>query len=167
MKKIVYKNVARPILAQFSPSLLRIVAECVTLCFRHQGTSDSLPHVVASLVSAVSTNVVFPVGRCSAKPTAAQYLDEDIRNLDATCNAGNYVDLSKLDPHHTFSSSGVPLNEKCRPWAWPFAMENCSAIFSIIFNVCGAIFPLLNLSSQKLSRTKIPPPPAVADEDSF
>ena len=36
-------------------------------------------------------------------------------NLDATCSAGNYVDLSKLDPHHTFSSSGVPLSTESRP----------------------------------------------------
>ena len=64
------------------------------------------------IVSAVSTDTVFSVGRCSAKAAAAQYLDEDIRNLDATCSAGNCVDLSKLDPHHTFSSSGVPLSKE-------------------------------------------------------
>ena len=33
----------------------------------------------------------------------------------AVCCAGNYVDLSKLDPHHTFSSSGDPLNKESRP----------------------------------------------------
>ena len=38
-----------------------------------------------------------------------------ISNLDATCSAGNCVDLSKLDPHHTFSPSGVPLSKESRP----------------------------------------------------
>ena len=38
-----------------------------------------------------------------------------ISNLDAACSAGNYVYLSKLDPHHTLSSSGVSLNKESRP----------------------------------------------------
>ena len=51
------------------------------------------------IVSAVSTDTVF------------------CRSLfsKGSCNAGNCVDLSKLDPHHTFSSSGVPLNKESQP----------------------------------------------------
>ena len=83
-------------------------------------------------------------------------------NLDATCSAGNCVDLSKLDPHHTFSPSGVPLSKESRPRALPFTMEKCGAIFPITFNDCGGIFPALNFSGQKFSRTKFPPSPPVA-----
>ena len=38
-----------------------------------------------------------------------------INNLDAICSAETYVDLSKLDPDHTFYSSGVPLSKESRP----------------------------------------------------
>ena len=33
------------------------------------------------IVSAVSTDTVFSAGRCSAKATAAQYLDQDVHTL--------------------------------------------------------------------------------------
>ena len=48
------------------------------------------------IVSAVSTDTVFSVGRCSAKAAAAQYLDEDVHIL-------------------LHISSGVPLNKESRP----------------------------------------------------
>ena len=37
-------------------------------------------------------------------------------------------------------------------------MEKCGAIFPITFTDCGGIFPALNFSGQKFSRTKPPPP---------
>ena len=39
------------------------------------------------------------------------------------------MDLSELDHHHTFFSSGVPLSKESRPWAFPFTTEKCGGIF--------------------------------------
>ena len=51
---------------------------------------------------------------------------------------------SKLNPHHT--SSGVPLGKESPPWALPFAMGKCGAMFPIIFEDRGRIFPELKFS---------------------
>ena len=64
-----------------------------------------------------------------------------VSNLDVSCNVGSCVDLCKLDPQHTFSSSFVPLSKESRPWALPFTLEKCGAIFPVTFKDCGRIFP--------------------------
>ena len=58
-----------------------------------------------------------------------------LSNLDVTCSAGACGDLSRLDPHHTFSSSGAPLSKESRPWALPFTMESLAQFFPSLLRI--------------------------------
>ena len=144
----------------FFPSLLRIVVQCFpyffwtlsssfcTLCMG--GGAEKIP-----AGGPFSTH--YPILLLASFAETVAWYGAHHSDLDVTCRAGNCVDLSKLDPHHTFSSSGVPLSKERRPWALPFTMEKCGAFFPVSFQDRSGIFPILKNLGQKFSCTKISP----------
>ena len=69
------------------------------------------------------------------------------------------MDLSQLDPHHTFSLSGDPLSKESQPWALPFTMEKCGSFFPVISEDRGAIFPIAIFFRTKIFPFEPLPPP--------
>ena len=81
-----------------------------------------------------------------------------ISNLDATCSAGNCLDVSKLDPHHSFPQVVSPSKRRANLRPCPSPWKRVAQFFPSLLTIVAEFFPGGIFPGKNFPILNFPPP---------